>query len=328
VLLATADAVLGTWQPGHQLRVIVAGNTTATTGALYQAASKQRDIWHTVRITSDPDDPDRTPRVSAEWAREQIKAYGRDNPWVKINVFAEFPDAAIDKLLSLGDLEAAAARKVEEDRSQPLVLGVDVGTVTDAAVIYPRRGRLLYEPIVLRGASTVVIAGEVVRAAREYQATTVFVDAGGPGIGVVDQLRQLGQSCVPVYFGGGADDSNRYQNKRIEMHARLAQWIKEGGAIGSCSELVQDLLEPEVSWNLKGQQIMEPKDEVKKRLGRSPDWGDAAALTFAYPVAAAQMHDGRMVVQTPTGAQVQHIRDLGRAMREQGYDEFGFGGGG
>lgn len=318
VLVATADAVLATKQPGHHVRVLIGGNTTSPNGALYQAVTKQRQLWHCVRVTSDPDDPLRTPRVSAEWARQQIAAYGRDNPWVRINVFAEFPEVALGKLLSLADLEAAAERTVEEDHRQPLILGVDVGTVTDAAVIYPRRGRLLYTPKVMRGASTIVIAGEVVKLARDLEATAVFIDAGGPGIGVVDQCRALGLSVVPVYFGGGADDSTRYANKRTEMHVRLAEWVKEGGATGKCTELVQDLVEPEVTWNVKGQQILEPKDEIAARMGRSPDWGDGAALTFAYPVAPPPEESsgpGRSERWRPAQA------------REEHFDEFGFNGG-
>ncbi|MEY5098081.1 MAG: Xanthomonas citri phage [Pseudomonadota bacterium] len=316
-LLATVDAVLATKKGRDQIRVWIGGNTTSTNGALYTAVVKQRQMWHCVRITSDPDDPLRTPRVTKEWARQQIQAYGRDNPWVKINVFAEFPDAAVGKLLSLSDIEAAAARPAEENRREPLVLGVDVGMVTDACVIYPRRGRMLYPPKVLRGASTIVIAGEIVAMVRELGATTVFLDLGGPGIGVGDTLRAMGQSFVPVYFGGAADDSTRFLNKRVEMYVRLAEWVKTGGAIGKCPELEQDLLEPEMGWNLKGQQVLEPKDEVKARLGRSPDWGDGAALTFAYPVAAV----------APQGE--DELRAIARAMRGRGesHDEFGFGGG-
>jgi hypothetical protein len=314
-LLATADAVLATKQPGHVARVVIAGNTLSTAGALYLAVSKQRQMWHCIRVTSDPDDPLRTPRVSVDWARQQIQAHGRENPWVKINVFAEFPDHALGKLLALSDVEAAVARRIDEDTRDSLVLGVDVGLVTDACVIYPRRGRVLYEPTVLRGASTIVIAGEVVKLARELGAVSVFVDAGGPGIGVVDQLRALGQpGVVPVYFGSAADDAARFANKRTEMHVRLAEWIKEGGSIDDSSELFQDLLEPEGTWNLKGQQLLEPKDSIRERLGRSPDWGDAAALTFAYPVA-------------PPRSRQEEMAKIAAYMQDQSHDEFGFGGG-
>ena len=221
-------------------------------------------------------------------------------------------------------MEQSLARNVEEDRRQPLVIGGDVGTVTDAAVLYPRRGRLLMPPRVLRGKSTVVIAAEIVNMARELGATAVFIDAGGPGIGVIDQCRLLGLAVVPVYFGGAADDPNRYANKRVEMYTRAAEWVREGGKVDASPELVQDMTEPEVSWNLKGQQILEPKDDVKERLSRSPDWGDGFALTFAYPVAA------------PPAPEDTHQHDahghriIARALRDRreqsGYDEFGFGG--
>ena len=324
-LLVTADAVLATKKPGQQVLVCMGGNTTSTRGALYAAATKLRGLWsHYRRITSDPDDPNRTPNVSEKYARELIATYGRDNPFVKINVFAEFPEQAIGKLLSLVDCERSLERQVDEDRRQPLVLGVDVGTVNDAAVIYPRRGRLLMPPKVLRGMSTVVIAAEVVNMARELGATAVFIDAGGPGIGVIDQCRLLGLAVVPVYFGGAADDPNRYANKRVEMYTRAAEWVREGGKVDASPELVQDMTEPEVSWNLKGQQILEPKDDVKERLSRSPDWGDGFALTFAYPVAA------------PPAPEDTHQHDahghriIARALRDRreqsGYDEFGFGG--
>lgn len=34
-----------------------------------------------------------------------------------------------------------------------------------------------------------------------------------------------------------------------------------------------------------GKIVMEPKEDIKERLGRSPGKGDALLLTFAYPVA-------------------------------------------
>jgi phage terminase large subunit len=37
-------------------------------------------LWHLTEITADPDDPRRTPRVMAEWAREQIQKYAATIP--------------------------------------------------------------------------------------------------------------------------------------------------------------------------------------------------------------------------------------------------------
>ena len=37
--------------------------------------------------------------------------------------------------------------------------------------------------------------------------------------------------------------------------------------------------------------ILEPKDKIRERLGFSPDLGDAAALTFAVPIAPNHYED-------------------------------------
>jgi hypothetical protein len=35
-------------------------------------------------------------RIKVEWARQQIEAYGRDNPWVQVNVLGQFPPASLN----------------------------------------------------------------------------------------------------------------------------------------------------------------------------------------------------------------------------------------
>ncbi len=44
-------------------------------------------------------------------------------------------------------------------------------------------------------------------------------------------------------------------------------------------------------YDSNGRIVLEPKEHIKERLGFSPDGGDAAALTFAFPVSA---HDDWM----------------------------------
>ena len=46
-----------------------------------------------------------------------------------------------------------------------------------------------------------------------------------------------------------------------------------------------DLCSVEYKFNSKNLKVLEEKDATKERLGLSPDLGDAAALTFAEPVA-------------------------------------------
>ena len=274
---------------GHEAHIVIAGNPTHLSGPLYRASTSERHLWHVTEITSDPDDPKRTPRVSIEWARQQIEKYGRDNPWVLVNVFGRFPPSSLNSLLGPDDVEAAMKRHYQPTDYDwaARVLGVDVAREgDDSSVIFPRQGLVATAPIVLRNADSLQGAGTVSRKWNDWRADGCFVDnTGGFGGGWIDQLRVLGKSPIAIHFAGKATDG-RYANKRAEMWFAMAQWVKDGGALPPIPELVGELTTP--TYAFKGDQvIIEPKDQVKARLGRSPDYADALALTFAHPVEPA-----------------------------------------
>jgi hypothetical protein len=72
-------------------KILQAGNPISRDGMLYAASSRLAAQWHIVRITGDPDDPKRSPRIDIDWAREQIRSYGRDDPWVQAYILGQFP---------------------------------------------------------------------------------------------------------------------------------------------------------------------------------------------------------------------------------------------
>jgi hypothetical protein len=90
-----------------EAHIVQAGNPTHLSGPLYAACTKARRFWQVIEITADPDDPKRTTRVSVEHARQQIATYGRDNPWVKVRVFGEFPPASLNALIGPDEVSAA-----------------------------------------------------------------------------------------------------------------------------------------------------------------------------------------------------------------------------
>jgi hypothetical protein len=49
--------------------------------------------------------------------------------------------------------------------------------------------------------------------------------------------------------------------------------------------LQSELAVVKAKWINNSQMIMRPKEEIKKELGYSPDYADAAVLTFAQPIA-------------------------------------------
>ena len=114
----------------------------------------------------------------------------------------------------------------------------------------------------------------------------MFIDSGAMGAGVIDRIRQLGYSVIEVSFGGKATDDGRYFNKRTEMYAKCAEYIKkDGGAIPDDAEMREELANVYYGFDNRGRMKLKSKDEIKEVLGRSPDTADALALTFAQPVA-------------------------------------------
>ena len=281
-VLRAAEQSLGVTTFG---KVVQAGNPISTEGMLYAAASQFRHLWHVISITGDPDDPKRAPRVDIDWARQQIAAYGRDNPWVGSYILGKFPPSSFNSLLSVEDVQAAMARHYRADAFQwaQKRLGVDVARFgDDRTVIFPRQGVAAFKPVIMRVQRTDTIAARVSLAIATWKAELTLVDDTGHwGHGVVDGMLAAGLPVLPIIASDPAIDS-RYRNRRAEMWLGMAAWVKAGGALPNIPELVGELTVPTYTF-VSGKFQLEDKDLVKKRLGRSPDLADALAQTFAIP---------------------------------------------
>lgn len=276
--------------------LVIAGNPTHLEGPLYRACTNEAPLWCVTEITSDPDDPKRTPRVSADWARAQIEKYGRDNPWVLVNVFGKFPPSSINALLGPDDITAAEQRVIrpEDLAGSPRIIGQDVARYgSDASVLARRHGPVLHPLEERRNLNSLQGAGWVASVDRDFdgpkkggKADAIFVDdTGGFGSGWIDQLTTLGRNPIGVAFSRQADDP-RFFNKRSEMYFRAAEWVKKTGCLPIDPELRAELLAH--TYVFQGDKLrVEEKDLVKEKLGRSPDKSDAFVLTFAYDVVAA-----------------------------------------
>jgi hypothetical protein len=94
-----------------------------------------------------------------------------------------------------------------------------------------------------------------------------------------------------VNFGGKAGSDKRYWDKRAEMWGELRDWLRRGGAIPNSPDLKTDLSEPHYGYSDDSRIKLESKDHIKARGGRSPDLGDALALTFAHRVLPKQLRE-------------------------------------
>lgn len=296
-VMATAEATLSTVGGRHLL--IIAGNPTHLEGPLYRACTNERHLWKLIEITGDPDDPKRSPRISIKWAREQIEKYGKDNPWVLVNVFGKFPPSSINTLLGPEDVTAAIKRHLTTDAYiwAQKRLGIDVARYgDDLTVIFPRQGLAAFMPVAMRharnSAVSVDIANRVMLAKqRWHNEVEYFDDTVGWAHGAIDVMRSHGHSPFPVAFNGKAIDP-RFLNVRCEIWWLMAQWVLKGGALPNVPELVRELTVPTYTY-VNGKFVMEDKDQIKERLGWSPNYADALALTFASPDVPAAIYAGK-----------------------------------
>lgn len=291
-IMFSAEAAMSS---AKECRIIQAGNTNSLQGALYDACVTRKHLWFVVPITGDPDDPQRSSRVSLEWAKEMIDAYGRDNPYVKIMVLGEWPSQSINALLGPEDIEASIARANRYQQSDideyARVLGVDVAREgPDASVIFPRQGLVAFTPKVLRNVTGTFGAGQIARIVKDWDADAVFVDnTGGFGSAWIEALEQHHKIFpIPVGFAEAAHDRKRYYNKRTEMHFEAADWVKRGGVLPNCPELLAEACA--TTYTFKGDRVLcAPKELVKAEIGRSPDHWDAFITTHAEPVQKAKV---------------------------------------
>lgn len=270
-------------------KIIQAGNPTSLDGMLYFAGTSMSHLWHVIRITGDPDDPNRSPRIDIEWAREQIKLWGRDNPWVMSYILGKFPPSSINTLLGPDEVRDAMNRHLREDVYSwaQKRLGIDVARFgDDITCIFPRQGKASFRPVPMRhirdSAVSTDIGNRVIAAkARWGSEMEFFDDTVGWAHGAIDFMRSQGYSPSPIAFNAKAPDP-RYKNMRAYMWLEMAKWIREGGALPRIPELVAELTTPTYTF-ANGQFVLEEKDQIKKRLKRSPNYADALALTFATP---------------------------------------------
>lgn len=206
-------------------------------------------------------------------------------------MLCDFSASSDDILIPLPLVVEAMGRTYKEHqyKAAPLVLGVDVARFgDDSSVLFFRQGLVAYAPIVCKGLDNMQLADRIAYEIRERKPQAVFIDAGG-GAGVIDRLRQLGQSVIEVPFGGRPSRTDRYVNRRMEMWDEMRQWLESGGALPPDEPLKAELSTPTYSFDNAGRMKLEPKEDVKERLLRSPDKADALCLTFAAPVAAPSL---------------------------------------
>ncbi len=254
------------------------GNPTKNTGK-FRDAFTDDSRWTRRQIDS------RTCKMTnKKEISEQLAEYGEDSDFARVRVKGQFPRAGSTQFIASDIVDRAMVFEAayESHFQLPIVLGADVARYgDDTTVIMMRQGRMILEMRPFQELNSMQVAAEIANCIREFRPVANFVDGVGIGAGVIDRLRMLGYDVIEVVAGEKARDPETYFNKRAEMWDRMKQWLRSAADIPNDTEMRSALIGIEYGFNEKEQMRMERKQDMKKRGLRSPDEGDALALTFA-----------------------------------------------
>lgn len=228
--------------------------------------------------------------------------YYTPNDLFRVKVLGMFPKVAEDVLIPYEWVEIANNRwrELQEQgfkSKKHIRLGVDVaGMGRDRSCFVPRQGSYVPEIIARNSggaADHMAVAGETRQYILEDSKAKAFIDTIGEGAGVYSRLLELGcknaYSCKFSHGVKGLHDITgcyNFANMRAYLFWCVRDWLnpKNGfnPALPPDDELMEELTEPHWQFMSDGRIIIEKKDEIKKRLKRSPDKMDALANTF-YP---------------------------------------------
>jgi len=280
-------------------KILLLSNPTQTSGEFYDSHTSKREFYRTLHISSEE-----TPNVTGEgpaipglasraWVDEKRREWGEDSPLYQVRVRGNFPAQAANAIVGLALVVAAVElwKHDEDEGSDLLEFGLDVArSGDDESVLYPRRGRRALTPRAWQGLDGHDLAGKVLEAVRELRRAgekpRVKVDANGVGASAYDALARCEEvTALAVNTAEASSSPEVYANLRAQLAFGVAAWLKEGGAIPDHPKTQADLVTPKYRFDARNRFLVESKDDVKKTLKRSPDYGDALALAVYAPPA-------------------------------------------
>jgi hypothetical protein len=236
--------------------------------------------------------------MQMQWRANKISEYGPGFEWLFDQEYPATPALAFRSptgkpLIGPNKVMAAVNSKFRAMEG-PLVIGVDPAgdgedpsANRDRTAFAFRRGRVCFQVESYQDLGPMEIAGKLMEYVRDMKPDMIFIDKGGLGAGIYDRLSELGAPVTGVMFGSRGkatepDGTSIYLNKRAEIWWAMGDWLSDLPVrIPNEPALIADLSAPQPIYRSDSKKQLESKKEMAKRQIRSPDLGDALALTFA-----------------------------------------------
>ena len=254
-------------------------------------------------------------RITADEVQAEMDDFEFEGQWYRPEdlfrkkVLGQFPKVSDDILIPAQWLELAHQRWEQVNGREPLrqeirMLGVDVaGMGRDCTCFVERKGAWVSEFRAHNSggsADHMKIAGQIAAYRRRQIEAYVSIDTIGEGAGVYSRCIEVDEkdyiiSCkyseaAKAHNGKPLTDvTGQYEfiNMRAYLFWCVRDWLNPKNDTGAMlpPDTQFDEEATEIKWSFRsdGRIIIEPKEDIKERLGRSPDKFDALANTF-YPI--------------------------------------------
>lgn len=309
-------------------RILAAGNPVSPAGKFFEI--NHHPDWQVFR-TSAFDTPNvRAGKTvmpgfpGPNWPKEmESQFHGTDNQFYQSRVLAEFPDQAEDALIDVAAVDAAFERyetgELEDEAGGVFTLGLDpAGLGADASALTYWQGPIARRYEKFRGLEATELAEIVEARCRELvddgpAVSTVYVDEIGIGFGVKSILREALPKITYLASSGSRyrpgvrrrrvqaqgvnisqkpRDTDRFRRRKDELLWALRDRLTEGSiALAPSEELREEILAVAMHQTADGKIEAEPKDQMRARLGRSPDILDSLLLGLS-----GRVHGGKKVM--------------------------------
>jgi hypothetical protein len=282
-------------------RLVMFSNPTRNEGEHFEAFHSKKHLYKTLTISSEE-----TPNViegrdvipglaTREWIDEKKDEWGVDSAQYKVRVKGEHATKEEGKIFSLHTIVEAERRWHDAPDAGRLFVGLDPSGPTgsgDDTVFAVRRGLKLIEFKVARGLDAEQILIRLLEVLSKHRLprevpVVVFDREGDVGRDLLSELRNHAErhpgdfeSCPVRASDRSPRDPMVYDRMRDALAGNLEIWFRDGGSIPEDVKLSAELhcLEWKQSIATRNRLKLTPKDEIRKKLGRSPDRYDALAL--------------------------------------------------
>jgi hypothetical protein len=306
-------------------RVLAIGNPDTTSGPFVDACNSP-SLWNEIHIgfkhtpaSTGEEVPEEVADglISREWAEDRRIAWGEDSALYQSKVLGELPTGEIDPWRVISEEDAAKCRYIDEayedDPDAVRIGGLDVGGGGDRTVLVERVGSAVKRIESFTDRDPMSTVGRLVHLIEEWNLEKVRVDVIGVGWGVSGRLREVlkerGSKCKVqgVNFASRSTQPKRFANIRAEAYwnGRELSRNKAWSLASLDNDAIAELTVPRYKIaDSSGKILIEAKDDIRERLGRSPDIADALLLAFYDGTGNAEAHDPR---QAYAGARLDQI---------------------